>query len=101
MSHAETFLAALAAFSRLVVGRLAERDVGTGADRSLSAIAAVESLAGHDSVDFFMLDGPLVFALNRASCLHDKSPTRHLRTGENVLESKLNVAGIQGRSFDE
>jgi hypothetical protein len=45
------YLAALATLVGLVVSGLAQRDVGAGADRGLG-VAAVESLAGNDSIDF-------------------------------------------------
>lgn len=45
-------LTTLSALCGIVVGRLAERDVGARTYGGLSAVAAVERLAGHDSVDF-------------------------------------------------
>jgi len=67
----------LAALARLcvTVGRLSQWDTdrGTATGTALLALALIESLAGNDAVDF---------------C-------------EDVLEGKLNVAGIQSRGLNE
>jgi len=65
LNAASPRLTALAALGRLVVGRLAQGDVGTGADGRLGAVAAVERLAGYDSVDLWSgpnVSHPLFFA---------------------------------------
>lgn len=47
-------LTALATLRALVVGGLAERDVGARTNGGLGAVAAVERFAGYNSVDFYM-----------------------------------------------
>ena len=46
-------LAAPALLGSLIICRLAEGDVGAGTNLGLGAVAAVEGLAGDDSVDFY------------------------------------------------
>ena len=95
-------LAALATHVILVIGGLAQRDVGACADLGLGAIAAVEGLAGDDSVDFCCTQinrlvscgHPIGFAVvrfNHVGC----------RTSQDVLEGKLDVARIEGGGLDE
>lgn len=73
MSSCVSRLAALATLRGIIVRRLAQGNVRSGTNRGLGAIATVEGFAGNDAIDF----------------------------SKNVLKSKFNIAGIEGRGLDE
>ena len=78
---------------RLLVRRLAEGNVGAGADGSLAAVGAVQGLARDDSIDLCWSRA------SAGSSLVEVTPM--CLTSKNVLEGELNVAGVKGGGLDE
>jgi hypothetical protein len=87
---------ALAALRGLVIGRLAERDVCSCAYGRLCAIPTVEGLARYDLVDVYSVIYGQQLTISWRGLVHDD-----LHTRQDILKSELDVAGVQGRGFDE
>jgi len=93
----QRLLAALATLGSIVIGRLAQGDVCASTNSGLSAVTAIERLAGNDSVDLCIGTRPSDRALRREHDLirvqEEHVPVRMFwKASSTLLASKAEVS---------